>query len=223
MRKRRKITTMDTQERYFQNSLGHPSLPTALFFLADPRALIRSISRGIACCSAAFFMPAKKGPVCGRLTSSFLAEAFRPTPVSRERSTAVSPAGPRSEGSSRKRSTAVSPFNPRAKGSSRKRSTAVPATEPGSTSMIAGPVAVIPLACGRHPSLPLVASDPRVWPGRCSVASALSARITPRNLATSAEIAAHVSASLRFLDNVLLVGALHLRTLRTRAVQRWIQ
>ena len=46
-------------------------------------------------------------------------------------------------------STAVSPFNPRAKGSSRKRSTAVPATEPGSTSMIAGPVAVIPLACGR--------------------------------------------------------------------------
>ena len=53
MRKRRKITTMDTQERYFQNSLGHPSLPTALFFLADPRALIRSISRGIACCSAA--------------------------------------------------------------------------------------------------------------------------------------------------------------------------
>ena len=140
MRKRRNITTMDTQERYFQNSLGHPSLPTALFFLADPRALIRSISSGIACCSAAF---------CGRLTSSFLAEAFRPTPVSRERSTAVSPAGPRSEGSSRKRSTAVSPFNPRAKGSSRKRSTAVPATEPGSTSMIAGPVAVIPLACGR--------------------------------------------------------------------------
>ena len=60
MRKRRKITTMDTQERYFQNSLGHPSLPTALFFLADPRALIGSISRGIACCSAAFFMPAKK-------------------------------------------------------------------------------------------------------------------------------------------------------------------
>ena len=98
-----------------QNSLGHPSLPTALFFLADPRALIRSISRGIACCSAAFFMPAKKGPVCGRLTSSFLAEAFRPTPVSRERSTAVSPAGPRSEGSSRKRSTAVSPFNPEPK------------------------------------------------------------------------------------------------------------
>ena len=46
MRKRRKITTMDTQERYFQNSLGHPSLPTALFFLADPRALIRSKSRG---------------------------------------------------------------------------------------------------------------------------------------------------------------------------------
>ena len=146
MRKRRKITTMDTQERYFQNSLGHPSLPTALFFLADSRALIRST---VFCCSAAFFMPAKKGPVCGRLNSSFLAEAFRPTPVSRERSTAVSPAGPRSEGSSRKRSTAVSPFNPRAKGSSRKRSTAVPATEPGSTSMIAGPVAVIPLACGR--------------------------------------------------------------------------
>ena len=46
MRKRRKITTMDTQERYFQNSLGHPSLPTALFFLADPRALIGSISGG---------------------------------------------------------------------------------------------------------------------------------------------------------------------------------
>ena len=89
--------------------------------------------------------------------------------------------------------------------------------------MIAGPVAVIPLACGRHPSLPLVASDPRVWPGRCSVASALSARITPRNLATSAEIAALVSASLRFLDNVLLVGALHLRTWRTSAVQRWTQ
>ena len=42
MRKERKITTMDTQERYFQNSLGHPSLPTALFFLADPRALIGS-------------------------------------------------------------------------------------------------------------------------------------------------------------------------------------
>ena len=37
MRKIRKITTMDTQERYFQNSLGHPSLPTALFFLADSR------------------------------------------------------------------------------------------------------------------------------------------------------------------------------------------
>ena len=37
-----------------------------------------------------------------------------------------------------------------------KRSTAVPATEP---------VAVIPLACGRHPALPLVASDTRVWPG----------------------------------------------------------
>ena len=90
MRKRRKITTMDTQERYFQNSLRHPSLPTALFFLADPRALIKSISSGIAYCSAAFFMPTKKGPVCGRLTSSFLAEAFRPTPVSRERSTAVS-------------------------------------------------------------------------------------------------------------------------------------
>ena len=34
--------------------------------------------------------------VCGRLTSSFLAEAFRPTPVSRKRSTAVSPAGLRS-------------------------------------------------------------------------------------------------------------------------------
>ena len=89
--------------------------------------------------------------------------------------------------------------------------------------MIAGPVAVIPLACGRHPSLPLVASDPRVWPGRCSVASALSARITPTKLATSAEIAALVSASVRFLDYVLLVGALHLKTLRTRAVQRWIQ
>ena len=43
----------------------------------------------------------------------------------------------------------VSPFNPRARGSSRKRSTAVPATEPRSTSMIAGPVAAIPLACGR--------------------------------------------------------------------------
>ena len=195
----------------------------ALSFSANPRALIRSISRGIACCSAAFFMPAKNEPVCGRLTSSFLAEALRPTPVSRERSTAVSPAGPRSEGSSRKQSTAVSPFNPRAKGASRKRSTALPATEPRSTSMIAEPVAVIPLACGRHPSLPLVASDPRVWPGRCSVASALSARITPRNLVTSAEIAALVSASLRFLDNVLLVGALHLRSLRTRAVQRWIQ
>ena len=110
MRKRRNITTMDTQERYFQNSLGHPSLPTALFFLADPRALITSISRGVAYCSAAFFMPAQKEPVCGRLTSSFLPEAFRPTPVSRERSTAVSPAGPRSEGSSRKRSLAVSPI-----------------------------------------------------------------------------------------------------------------
>ena len=47
-----------------------------------------------------------------------------------------------------------------------------------------GPVAVIPLACRRHPSLPLVASDPRVWPGRCSVAGAFSARITPRNLAS---------------------------------------
>ena len=88
---------MDTQETYFQNSLGHPSLPTALFFLADPRALIGSISRGIACCSLAFFMPAKKGPVCGRLPSSFFAEAFRPTLVSRERSTAVSPAGPQSD------------------------------------------------------------------------------------------------------------------------------
>ena len=42
-------------------------------------------------------MPAKKEPVCGRLTSLFLAEAFRPTPVSRERSTAVSPAGPQSD------------------------------------------------------------------------------------------------------------------------------
>ena len=76
MRKIRNITTMDKQERYFHNSLGHPSLPTALIFLADPRALIRSISRGIACCSTAFFMP---------------------TPVTRERSTAVSPAGPRSD------------------------------------------------------------------------------------------------------------------------------
>ena len=28
------ITTMDKQERYFHNSLGHPSLPTALIFLA---------------------------------------------------------------------------------------------------------------------------------------------------------------------------------------------
>ena len=37
MRKRRKITTRKTQERYFQNSLGHPSLPTALFVLADSR------------------------------------------------------------------------------------------------------------------------------------------------------------------------------------------
>ena len=35
--------------------------------------------------------------VCGRLTSSFLAEAFRPTPVSRKRSPAVSPAGLRSD------------------------------------------------------------------------------------------------------------------------------
>ena len=112
MRKRRKITTMDTQERYFQNSLGHPSLPTALFFLANPRALIGSISRGIACCSAAFYMPAKKGPVCGRLTSLFLAEAFGPTPVSRERSTAVSPAGPRSEGSSRKHYRSLSVQSP---------------------------------------------------------------------------------------------------------------
>ena len=77
------MTKMDTQEGYFQNSLGHLSLPTALFFLADPRALIRSISSGIACCSAAFR---------GRLTSSFLAEAFRPTPVSREQSTADTPA-----------------------------------------------------------------------------------------------------------------------------------
>ena len=42
MRKRRKITTMDTQERYFQNSLGHPSLPTASFFLTDSRELIRN-------------------------------------------------------------------------------------------------------------------------------------------------------------------------------------
>ena len=161
MRKRRKITTMDTQERYFQNSLGHPSLPTALFFLADPRALIRSISRGIACCSAAFFMPAKKGPVCGRLTSSFLAEAFRPTPVSRERSTAVSPAGPRSEGSSRKRSTAVSPFNPRAKGLPRKRSTAVPATEPGSTSQdtpASAAMATPPPRAHRLPSRSMVGS-----------------------------------------------------------------
>ena len=39
MRKRLKITTMDTQERYFRNSLGHASLPTTLSFLADPRAL----------------------------------------------------------------------------------------------------------------------------------------------------------------------------------------
>ena len=60
MKKRQKIATMDTQEMNFENSLGHPSLPTALFFLADPRALIGSISKGIACCSAAFFMPAKK-------------------------------------------------------------------------------------------------------------------------------------------------------------------
>ena len=52
MRKRLKITTMDTQERYFRNSLGHASLPTALFFLADSRALITSTVFG---CSAAFF------------------------------------------------------------------------------------------------------------------------------------------------------------------------
>ena len=42
-------------------------------------------------------MRAKKEPVCGILTSSFLADAFRPTPVSRKRSTAVSPAGIRSD------------------------------------------------------------------------------------------------------------------------------
>ena len=32
------------EERYFQNSLGYPSLPTALFFLAVLGALIISIS-----------------------------------------------------------------------------------------------------------------------------------------------------------------------------------
>ena len=42
-----------------------------------------------------------------------------------------------------------------------------------------------------------------------------------KNLETSAEIAALVSRSLRFLCP-LLIGALHPRTLRTRAVQRWI-
>ena len=49
----------------------------------------------------------------------------------------------------RKRSTADSPFNPRAKSSTRKVSTAIPAIEPGSTAMLAQPVAVLPLACGR--------------------------------------------------------------------------
>ena len=53
--------------------------------------------------------------IASAATISLLAEAFRSTPVSRERPTAVSPAGPQSEGSSRKRSTAISPFNPRAK------------------------------------------------------------------------------------------------------------
>ena len=46
-----------------------------------------------------------------------------------------------------------------------------------------------------------------------------------KNLVTSAEIAALVSRSLRFLDTLrppLLIGALRPRTLRTRAVQRWI-
>ena len=37
---RRKITTRKTQERYFQKSLGHPSLPTALFVLADSRSYL---------------------------------------------------------------------------------------------------------------------------------------------------------------------------------------
>ena len=82
--------------------LARTSIVTDRFvLLSRPSSTHKIISRKIACCSAVFFMPAKKGPVCGRLTSSFLAEAFRPTPVSRKRSTAVSPAGPRSEGSSR--------------------------------------------------------------------------------------------------------------------------
>ena len=47
--------------------------------------------------------------IASAATISLLAEAFRPTPVSRKRSTAVSPAGPQSEGSSK---SAISPFNP---------------------------------------------------------------------------------------------------------------
>ena len=78
--------------------LARTSIATDRFvLLSRPSSTHKIISRKIACCSAVFFMPAKKGPVCGRLTSTFLAEAFRPTPVSRERSTAVSPAGPQSD------------------------------------------------------------------------------------------------------------------------------
>ena len=57
MRKRRKITTMDTQERYFQNSLGYPSLPTDSFFLAVSPALMMSM---VFSCSAAFFHASEK-------------------------------------------------------------------------------------------------------------------------------------------------------------------
>ena len=84
--------------------------------------------------------------------------------------------------------------------------------------------------CGRHPS--------GLWPssfatargfGPARLAWALLCSKRPLSTHHSQEprdvhrIAALVAASLRFLDNVLLVGALHLRTLRTRAVQRWIQ
>ena len=55
---------------------------------------------------------ASEKTACGRLTSFFLAEAFRPTPVSRERSTAVSPAGPQSKGSSRKHYRSLSVQSP---------------------------------------------------------------------------------------------------------------
>ena len=68
---------------YFQNTLGHQSLPTA-------SSSTDNIIKPFSC-------QRSKESAYGRLTSSFWAKASRPAPVSRKRATAVSPAGPQSD------------------------------------------------------------------------------------------------------------------------------